>query len=170
MKFPVRPLMFCRICLPGRSPTTIGFVPTTTQRREHPVDPFNREGLGIELADPVEDFLVALMVGIAEGLDQIIESWYASTVFRWTRKLTIPADGIRGVRINVEPPLQHKRVLPAIAKIVRINCLGPNPAQYPVKTHSALAFHSRHSHEPVFRVGPTDASLANGEFVHVAVL
>src|SRR5262245_56851199 len=97
------------------------------------------------------------MVGIGEGLYQIIESGDTSTIFRWTCKLTIGADRIRGVRINGEPLLQDKRVLPAIAEIVRVNRLGAHPPQYPGETHDALAFRNRHSHEPVFRVGPPDA-------------
>ena len=72
----------------------------------------------LSVADPVKHFLVALMVGIAEGLYQVIESGDASTIFRWTCKLAIRADRIRGVRINGEPLLQDKRMLPAIAKIV----------------------------------------------------
>src|SRR5215471_20243385 len=55
-------------------------------------------------------------------------------------------------------------------KIVRVNRLGADPAEDPGETYRSLAFHGRHSHEPVFRVGPPDAPLANGEFMHVAVL
>ena len=61
-------------------------------------------------------------------------------------------------------------MLPAIAKIVRVNRLGTDPAQYAGKTHRALAFHRGHSHEPVFWIGTPDTTLADSEFVHVAVL
>jgi hypothetical protein len=39
----------------------------------------------------------------------------ASTIFRWTRKLTISADRIRRVRISWKPLLQGEAVLPTVA-------------------------------------------------------
>jgi len=57
--------------------------------------------LGIKIvADPVEHFFVPFVVGVVEGLYQVIESGNASTIFRWTRELTIRADRIRGIWIN----------------------------------------------------------------------
>lgn len=91
-----------------------------TQVREHPVDLVNRKGLGIKIvADPVEHFFVPFVVGVVEGLYQVVEPWNASTIFRWTRELTIRADRIRGIRINWKPFLQDDAVLPAIAKIIQ---------------------------------------------------
>ena len=87
-----------------------------TQGREHPIDLVNRKGLGIKIvADPVEDFFVPLVVWVVAGLDQVIESGNASTIFRWTRELTIRADRIRRIRINWKPLLQDDAMLPAIA-------------------------------------------------------
>jgi len=57
--------------------------------------------LGIKIvADPVEHFFVPFVVGVVEGFYQVIESGNASTIFRWTRELTIRADRIRGIWIN----------------------------------------------------------------------
>ena len=94
--------------------------------REHLVDLVNRKGLGIKFADPVEHFFVALMVGIVEGFHQVIESGNAPTIFRWAGELPIRADWIGCVRIYCQPLLQDDAVLPAVAKIVRVNDLGAN--------------------------------------------
>jgi hypothetical protein len=54
--------------------------------------------LGIKIvADPVEHFFVPFVVGVVEGLYQVIESGNASTIFQWTRELTIHADRITPV-------------------------------------------------------------------------
>src|ERR1700737_2133773 len=106
-------------------------------------DLFNRKGLGVKIiADPVEDFFVPFVVGVVEGLYQIIESGNASTIFWWTRQLTIRADRIRHSRIIWKPLLQDDAVLPAIAKIVGVNSLGADPPQYAGETHRTFVFHS----------------------------
>ena len=107
-----------------------------TQGREHSIDVVNRKGLGVKIvADPVEDFFVPIVVGVVEGLYQIIESGNASTIFWWTRELTIRADRIRHIRIIWKPLLQDDAVLPAIAKIVRVNSLGADSLEYAGGTH-----------------------------------
>jgi len=63
--------------------------------------------LGIIIADPVEHFFVPLVVGVAEGLCQIIESGNASTTFLWRRELAIRADRILGMRIHWKPLFQN---------------------------------------------------------------
>ena len=97
--------------------------------------------MGIKIADPVEHFLVAFVVGIVEGLYKVVESGDASTVFWGTRELTIRADRIRRVRINWKPLLLDDAMLPAIAKIIRVDSLRADPRQYAGEAHCALVFH-----------------------------
>ena len=85
------------------------------------------------------------VVGVVEGLYQVTESGNASTIFRWTRELTIRADRIRGIRINRKPLLQYDTVLPGIAKIIRVNSLGADPSQDAGETHRAFVFPQRAS-------------------------
>src|SRR5450432_1043964 len=111
------------------------------QRCEHPVDLVNRKGLGIKIiADPVAHFLVPFVVRVVEGLYKVVESGDASTVFWGTRELTIRANRIRHVRINGKPFLQDDAMLPAIAKIIRVDSLGVDPPQHageaPVRSFS----------------------------------
>ena len=142
-----------------------------TQGREHSIDFVNRKGLGVKIvADPVEDFFAPFVVGVVEGLYQIIECGNASTIFCWTRELTIRADRIGHIRIIWKPLLKDDAVLPAIAKIVRVNSLGADPRQYAGEMHRTFVFHRVNPHEPVFGIGSPKAPLANGKFVHVAVL
>ena len=95
------------------------------QRREQPVDLVDGKGLGVKIiTDPVEHLLVPFVVGVTDGLYEIVESGNASTIFRWTRKLTIGADRIRRIRIRWKPLLQDDSVLPAIAHIIRVDGLG----------------------------------------------
>jgi hypothetical protein len=102
------------------------------QRREQPVDLVDGKGLGIKIiADPVAHFLMPFVVGVTDGLYQIVESGDASTIFRWTRKLTIGADRIRRIRIRWKPLLQDDPVLPAIAQIIRVESLGVWPHHQP---------------------------------------
>src|SRR5713101_1661885 len=61
-------------------------------------------------------------------------------------------------------------MLPAITKIVRVNSLRADPPEYAGDTHRAFVFHRGYPHEPVFRIGSPEVPLANGKFVHVAVL
>jgi len=74
------------------------------QRREQSVDLVDGKGLGVKIiTDPVEHLLVPFVVGVTDGLYEIVESGNASTIFRWTRQLTIAADRIRHVRIGERP-------------------------------------------------------------------
>src|SRR5713101_10067561 len=61
-------------------------------------------------------------------------------------------------------------MLPGITKIVRVNSLRTDPPEYAGDTHRAFVFHRGYPHEPVLRIGSPEAPLANGKFVHVAVL
>src|ERR1039457_668714 len=141
------------------------------QRREQLVDLVDGKGLGIKIiADPLAHFLMPFVVGVTDGLYKIVESGDASTIFRWTREVTIGADRIRRIRIRWKPLLQDDSVLPAIAQIIRVESLGADPAKYAGEKRRALVFHRGHSHEAVFRVGPPEVPPANAKFVHVAVL
>src|ERR1700674_5196564 len=113
---------------------------------------------------------MAFVVGIVESLYEVVETGNASTIFRWTRELTIRTNRIRHIRIDGKPLLQDDAMLPAIAKIIRVDSLGADPPQYAGEAHRALVFHRGHSHEPVFRVGPPYAPPAKGKFVHVPVV
>ena len=75
--------------------------------------------------------------------------------------MAICADRIRGIWVNRKPLLQDDAVLPTVGKIVRVNGLGADPPQYARETHGAFIFRRGHPHEPVFRIGSSDASLAN---------
>src|SRR5664280_539252 len=162
---------FRQACVVVTTGLTLGSFGVAAYGCEHPVDLVNRKGLGIKIiADPVAHFFVPFVVGVVEGLYKIVESGDASTIFRWTRELTIRAGRIRDVRINGKPLLQDDTMLPDIAKIIRVDGLGADPPQYAGEAHRALVFHGGHSHEPVFRVGTPYAPLANGKFVHVAVV
>jgi hypothetical protein len=69
--------------------------------REQSVDLVDGKGLGVKIiADPIEHFLAPFVVRVTDGLYEIVESGDASTIFRWTRKLTIGADRIRRIRIS----------------------------------------------------------------------
>src|SRR5579859_5314975 len=73
----------------------------TTSGYEHLVDAVDREGHRVEvIAEPVSQFFVLFVVGVSDGLNEIIKSWNAPTVIRWTRELTIRADRIARNRIN----------------------------------------------------------------------
>src|SRR5260370_39731329 len=104
---------------------TLGSFAATARGCEHLIGLVNRKGLGIKIiADPVAHFFVSFVVGIVEGIYKVVESGDASTIFRWTRELTIRADRIRHTRINGKPLLQDDAMLPAIAKIIRVDSLG----------------------------------------------
>ena len=60
-------------------------------------------------------------------------------------------------------------MLQTVAKIVRVDGPGADPAQHSGETHRALIFDRGHSHEPVFRIGPPEVSAPSAEFVHVAL-
>jgi hypothetical protein len=101
------------------------------QGREHPVDVVNRKGLKIKIAaDPVEHFFAPFVVGVVEGLYQIIKPGNAPAILRWARELTIRANRIRRIRVIWKPLLQDDTMLPGIAKIVRVNGLGADPPPY----------------------------------------
>jgi hypothetical protein len=72
---------------------------------------------------------VPFVVGVAEGLDKVVESGDASTIVRWTGELTVCADRIRQIRINGKPLLQDDAMLPAIAKTIRVDSLGADRCQ-----------------------------------------
>jgi hypothetical protein len=143
----------------------------TAHGGEQPVDLVDRKGAGIIIiADPVAHFFVAFVLGVVDGLYKIVESRDASTIFRWTRELTIGADRIRHIQINWKPLLQDDAMLPAIAKIISVEGFGANPAQDIGETYRALVLHRRHPHKPVVRMGLPEVPSANRKFVHVAVL
>jgi len=64
---------------------------------------------------------VLFVVGVSDGLNEIIKSWNSPTVIRRTRELTIRAYRIARIRINWKLFLQDDRVLPAIAEVIGID-------------------------------------------------
>src|ERR1035441_10000811 len=130
---------FRQACVVVTTGLTLGRFGVAAYGCEHPVDLVNRKGLGIKIiADPVAHFFVPFVVGVVEGLYKVVESGDASTIFRWTRELTIRAGRIRDVRINGKPLLQDDTMLPAIAKIIRVDGLGADPPQYAGEAHLVL--------------------------------
>src|ERR1035437_4658394 len=123
---------FRQACVVVTTGLTLGRFGVAAYRCEHPVDLVKRKGLGIKIiADPVAHFFVPFVVGVVEGLYKVVESGDASTIFRWTRELTIRAGRIRDVRINGKPLLQDDAMLPAIAKIIRVDGLGADLPSMP---------------------------------------
>jgi hypothetical protein len=113
---------------------------------------------------------VLFVVGVSEGLNEIIKSWNAPTVIRWTREFSIRADRIARNRINWKLFLQDDSVFPAIAEVIGIDKLGASLPQYFGKTYCALVFDRIHSHAPIFGVWLTEVSLASTELVHMSAL
>jgi len=91
------------------------------------------------------------VVGVSDGLNEIVKSRDTPTVFRRTRKPTVGADRILRIRINWKLLLQDDGVLPAIAKVIGVDELGANLPQYIGEMRRGLAFYAGHSHEGVGR-------------------
>ena len=107
------------------------------------------------MAEPVFQFFVLFVVGVSEGLNEIIKSWNAPTVIRWTREFSIRADRIARNRINWKLFLQDDSVFPAIAEVIGIDKLGvglPPWLRQTVKTHVAVRCKKldRHDHYSAF--------------------
>src|SRR5271165_4539258 len=111
-----------------------------------------------------------VMIGVREGVQEVIKSGDTAAVFWRARKLSVDAGWILGIGIGWKLLLEDDGVLPAIAEIIGVDHLGANPLEYSGEARSALAFCTRHSHERVRRFRPPEAPLADTEFVHVTVL
>ena len=115
---------FRQACVVVTTGLTLGRFGVAAYGCEHPVDLVNRKGLGIKIiADPVAHFFVPFVVGVVEGLYKVVESGDASTIFRWTRELTVGAERIPHIPIDRKPFLQDDAMLPAISKIIRVDSL-----------------------------------------------
>jgi hypothetical protein len=82
------------------------------------------------IAKPVSQFMVLFVLGVGDGLNEIVKTWDASTVFRRTCKPTVRADRIHGIRINWKLFLQDDGVFPAIAKVIGVVELGARLPNY----------------------------------------
>src|SRR5271170_1875856 len=109
------------------------------------------------------------MVGVGEGIEKVIEPWYAAAVVGRTCEITIDADWIAHIRQDWKLLLEDDGVLPVIAEIVSIDKLSAGPPEYTGELNIALAFHP-HSHTEVFRVWPSEVTVPGTEFVHMAVM
>jgi hypothetical protein len=65
------------------------------------------------IADPVEPFIVAFVVGVAEDSCKVVESGAVSTVFPRTCETTVGAGRIGPIRIDGQPLLQGDAMLPS---------------------------------------------------------
>jgi hypothetical protein len=89
------------------------------------VDAVDQEGQRVEVIfEPIFQFLMPFEVGVSDGFNEIVKSGDSPTVFRQTSKLAIDADRIPGIWVNGKPLFQNDAVLPAIAKIARIERLS----------------------------------------------
>ena len=68
------------------------------------------------------------MVGVREGVQEVIKSGDTAAVFWRARKFSIDADWILGIGIGWKLLLQDDGVLPAIAEIISIDDLGASPS------------------------------------------
>ena len=137
---------------------------------ELPINFLNREGLRIEIAaDPVAHFLMLFMVGIGEGVDELIKPKDASAVVRWTRETSIDTDWIGRTRHERQQLLEDDCVLPVITEIVGVDELGAGPSEYTTEPDIAFVFYL-HPHTDVFRVRSPEVAFPGSKFVHVAVV
>src|ERR1700692_556436 len=72
-------------------------------------------------AEPVERFLVFFVVGILDGLQEVVVAPDAATVFRRTGILSVQANRVLLFRVSCQGLLDHYFMRPAVAKIVFVN-------------------------------------------------
>ena len=73
---------------------------------------------GVEVFDPVDDFLVLGMIGVVEGIQKLGVAWRATTIFGWAIALATEAFGAFGF---VAYDFFHgQQMLPVVAKIINI--------------------------------------------------
>ena len=92
------------------------------------------------------------VVGVSDGLNEIIKSRDAAAVVWRTCELAIDADWM--ARVGQEGKLLFKDdgVLPVIAEIVSVEKLGAGPPEYTAELNIAFIFDRRHSHVEIFGV------------------
>lgn len=110
-----------------------------------------------------------LVLRIADRLQKIVKTWYASTVLGRCVSFARQTRGVRAPWFRCQAFLDHDLMLPAIPEVIGVHGLCSRPAQHVEQSCGPFAGGARSPKDLLHRIGCSEPLLSDTELMHMAV-